>query len=425
MTPNSMTRYLPYWCFYLHQGMITALIMQGVTGYFRHAGLDLAQLSWLSLTFLPWIAKCLWAPWGERHALPLRGNPYLGSLVLLQIAMAATLIMIGVISPEHSVLTIIIALMLLALLSASHDIYADGITICTTSAASRALANTAQVGGSYLGILFGSYAFLSIAEQAGWRGGFFALAGLSLLMLILPLRYIQQSPIQHSQTPDHQSPARQSQQAARPTLNRLTLKALWPVVAFTAIFYLAMRGMMALQTVMLIDRQLSLSQLGIVMTVYSTAVSGIGIVLANVLIRRMGALRCLQPVMVVHALLAIVLAVGYPLYSLNAWIALFGVVNLAAAVGFVTLYNVLMGLVRPHQPASDYALFQSTDAAVAMIVSIAALQLAHHTNYQTTLGVLACFAVASLWPAKRLSVRLSRAFSEGITPATASQRGQD
>ncbi|QHP58931.1 MFS transporter [Pectobacterium carotovorum] len=420
MTHNSMTRYLPYWCFYLHQGMITALIMQGVAGYFRHAGLDLAQLSWLSLIFLPWIAKCLWAPWGERHALPLRGNPYLGSLVLLQIAMAATLVVIGAISPEQSVLTIVIALMLLALLSASHDIYADGITICTTSATSRALANTAQVGGSYLGILFGSYAFLSIAEQAGWRGGFFALAGLSLLMLILPLRYLQQSPIQHSQTQD-----RQSQQTTRPTLNRLTFKTLWPVLAFTAIFYLAMRGMMALQTVMLIDRQLSLSQLGLVMTVYSTAVSAVGIVLANVLIRRMGALRCLLPVMVVHALLAIVLAVGYPLYSLNAWIALFGVVNLAAAVGFVTLYNVLMGLVRPHQPASDYALFQSTDAAVAMIVSIAALQLAHHTNYQTTLGVLACFAVASLWPAKRLSVRLSRAFSEGTSPVVANQQGQD
>ncbi|GKW39428.1 MFS transporter [Pectobacterium carotovorum] len=420
MTHNSMTRYLPYWCFYLHQGMITALIMQGVAGYFRHAGLDLAQLSWLSLTFLPWIAKCLWAPWGERHALPLRGNPYLGSLVLLQIAMAATLVVIGVISPEQSVLTIVIALMLLALLSASHDIYADGITICTTNASSRALANTAQVGGSYLGILFGSYAFLSIAEQAGWRGGFFALAGLSLLMLILPLRYIQQSPIQHSQTQHHQT-----QQTTRPTLNRLTFKTLWPVLAFTAIFYLAMRGMMALQTVMLIDRQLSLSQLGIVMTVYSTAVSAVGIVLANVLIRRMGALRCLLPVMVVHALLAIVLAVGYPLYSLNAWIALFGVVNLAAAVGFVTLYNVLMGLVRPHQPASDYALFQSTDAAVAMIVSIAALQLAYHTNYQTTLGVLACFAVASLWPAKRLSVRLSRAFSEGTSPVVANQQGQD
>lgn len=186
-----------------------------------------------------------------------------------------------------------------------------------------------------------------------------------------------------------------------------------------------MRGMMALQTVMLIDQKLSLSQLGMIMTVYSTVVSGVGIVLANVLIRRMGALRCLLPVMVTHALLAVALAVGYPLFTLNLWIAIFGVVNLAAAIGFVTLYNVLMGLVSPHQPASDYALFQSTDAAVAMIVSIAALQLAHYTNYQTTLGVLACFAIASLWPAKRLSLRLSHVFSDGVTPATVSQRGQD
>lgn len=54
-----MTRYLPYWCYYLHQGMVTALVLQGVVGYFRHAGLDLAQLSWLSLTLLPWVGKFL------------------------------------------------------------------------------------------------------------------------------------------------------------------------------------------------------------------------------------------------------------------------------------------------------------------------------------------------------------------------------
>ena len=80
-----MKSYLPFWCCYLHQGMITALSLQGVLAYFRHAGMDLAQLSWLSLCMLPWVAKFLWAPWGERHALPLRGKPYLGSLVLLPV----------------------------------------------------------------------------------------------------------------------------------------------------------------------------------------------------------------------------------------------------------------------------------------------------------------------------------------------------
>lgn len=397
-----MKHYLPYWCFYLHQGMITALIMQGVAGYFRHAGLDLAQLSWLSLSFLPWIAKFLWAPWGERHAIPLRGNPYLGSLVVLQLAMALMLVVTGMLSPEGSLVTMILMLMLLVMLSASHDIYADGITICTTTASGRPLANMAQVGGSYLGILFGSFAFLSITEWAGWQSGFIALALLSLLMLIPPLCFTRPS-IRLTDTPG----------TLRPALNLMAVKALWPVLVFTAIFYLAMRGMMALQTVMLIDQKLSLSQLGLVMTLYSTFVSMVGIMLATHLIRRFGALRCLLPVMITHALLALVLAVGYPWWSLTAWIILFAVVNLAAAVGFVTLYNVLMGLVRPHQPASDYALFQSTDAAVAMIVSLAALQFAYHTSYHTTLAVLACFAVISLWPARKLSRRIFAVYHDG------------
>ncbi|GAE48591.1 hypothetical protein XPR_0267 [Xanthomonas arboricola pv. pruni MAFF 301420] len=57
-----IVRYVPHWCYYLHQGMLTALVMQGVVGYYRHAGLDLAQLSWLSLAMLPWVGKFLWAP---------------------------------------------------------------------------------------------------------------------------------------------------------------------------------------------------------------------------------------------------------------------------------------------------------------------------------------------------------------------------
>ena len=43
-----MRRYLPYWSYYLHQGMLTALMLQGVTGYFRHQGLDLACLLYTS-----------------------------------------------------------------------------------------------------------------------------------------------------------------------------------------------------------------------------------------------------------------------------------------------------------------------------------------------------------------------------------------
>ena len=389
-----MSRYLPYWCYYLHQGMLTALMLQGVTGYFRHQGLDLASLSLLSLTFLPWIGKCFWAPWCERHCLALRGNRYLGSLVLLQLGMATVLLLVSTLQPASALYPILMALMLLAVLSATHDVYADAITITTCDSHERPYANAAQVGGSYLGVVFGSLAFLYLAERWGWRAGFMGMALLSLALL-WPLRGLPAS-------------RARPQQAPPPRLDRATLRALWPALCLVAIYYLAMRGVMAVQTVMLLDHGLDFSQLGLVITLYGTVASGLGILLGSWLARRLGPWRCLLPCMLVHAGVIVAAALGVRLFDLHGWLALFAVVNVAAAIGFVTLYNLLMGQVRPHQPASDYALFQSMDAAVAMLASLAAMQVAHRAGYGGLLAGLAVIAWVSLWPARRLLEKLRR-----------------
>lgn len=391
-----MNRYLPYWSYYMHQGMISALTMQGVVGYFRHAGANLEQLSWLPLAMAPWVGKFLWAPWCERHALALRGNRYLGSLVLLQLAMAASVAAIALLSPTRAPAAIVVALTLLACLSASHGIYANGIAIRTTDTRSRPLANVAQVGGSYLGIPLGSFVFLSIAAHAGWRDGFLAIAGLSLL-LVLPSLLIR--------LPTPAAPA----DAAPPRLGWHELHGIGPALALTAIYLVAIRGMMALQTVLLVDAGLSLDTLGEVIVVYSTLASGIGIALGGWAARRFGAWRCVLPVMSVFPLLAGALALGYARFDAYAWMVAFAFVNVAASAGFVTLYNVLMSLARPHQPASDYALFQSTDMAVGMLTSMAVLRISYHTGYQPVLALLAALGAVSLWPALRLYRRLAAA----------------
>ncbi|MFJ4142892.1 MFS transporter [Pseudomonas sp. NPDC089734] len=400
-----MSRYLPYWCYYLHQGMLTALMLQGVVGYFRHHGLDLASLSLLSLTFLPWVGKFLWAPWCERHSITLRGNRYLGSLVLLQLCMATSLLALGFLAPEHSIYPIMAGLMLLALLSASHDIYADGITITTCDAASRPYANTAQVGGSYLGVVFGSFVFLFLAERWGWQAGFTAMAAISLLLL-LPVGLLPAS-------------TASDERAIQPRLNLSSFTALWPALCLTAIYYLAMRGLMAIQTVLLLDQGLGLEDLGLVSTLYGTLASALGVLIGGWMAKRFGAWRCLLPSMAIHAAIAVSAALGARLYDLTTWLALFALVNVAAAISFVTLYNLLMGVVRPYQPASDYALLQSVDAAIAMLGSMAALQVAHYLGYPSLLAILAAIACLCLWPALRLRRRLERTHSASTstTPA--------
>lgn len=392
-----MRRHLPYWCYYAHQGMVSALTLQGVVGYFRHSGLDLAQLSWLPLTMTPWVAKFLWAPWCERHAIGLRGHPYLGSLVLLQLAMAAVLGALGLLSPGGAIGAVAVALTLLSFLSASHGVYANGIVITTTDERDRPFANAAQVGGSYLGLALGSFAFLAIADRAGWGYGFAAVALCSALLLLPPLA------IRQAATPAEPAPPQQAR------LGPDALGRLWPVLTLTAIFYLAMRGVMAVQTVILADQGYSLTRLGEIIMIYSTAASGAGVVLGGWLARRLGAWRSLPVVMALHAVLITLGAAAYPALDPAGLAGLFGLLNVAAATGFVVLYNGLMGLVRPHQPASDYALFQSVDMAVAMLTSMAALRLAHLAGYAQTLAVLAAIAVAVLWPAQRLLRRIAAA----------------
>ena len=406
----SMKRYLPFWCCYLHQGMITALSLQGIVAYFRYAGMDLAQLSWLSLCMLPWVAKFMWAPWGERHALPLRGTPYLGSLVLLQLAMALLLAGMAWCVPGTSIGSILVLLILLSVLSASHDIYADGMTICSTNASTRPYANVAQVGGSYLGILFGSFAFLLLAQYLGWSRAFLGMAALSVLLL-LPLLL----------PPLLRKPAQCQPDVARRSahLNLSGIQAMWPALALTALYYPAMRGVLALQTVILVDQGQSSHALGPTMFVYSTIASGIGVLLGGWLAKRLGALRCLLPVMALQAALAMLLALGYSYYALRTWLLLFAVVNVAAAIGFVTLYNVLMGQVRAQQPASDYALLQSVDAALSMLMMLAALRLSNQIGYQCVLALLALLGIASLWLVSHLLRQLVPQLLSQVSTAVA------
>ncbi len=389
-----MKRYLSYWSYYTHQGMVSALTMQGVVGYFRHGGANLAQLSWLSITMLPWAAKFLWAPWCERHALPLRNNRYQGSLVLLQLGMAALIAGIGLLSPTHALGPIIISLTLLTLLSASHGIYANGITICTTDTRTRPLANVAQVGGTYLGIPLGSFVFLTIAENAGWCYGFTGIAALSLLLLIPPLLVPQ---------PMRALPPG----SARPRFSWRDLRGIHYALTLSAIYLVTIRGLMALQTVLLIDAGLSLSALGEAIVAYSTLASGIGIMIGGWATRHFGAWRCIVPIKLSFPLIAGMFAIGYPHFDTYGWIVAFGIVNVAAAIGFVALYNVLMGLARAHQPASDYALFQSIDIAVGILISIAVLRISHYIGYRPTLALLTALATLSVWPAIRLCRQLA------------------
>lgn len=401
---------VPFWCFYIHQGMVTALIARGAGAYFRQQGWSLAALSYLSLAMLPWALKGLWAATAERHAVGLRGNRYLGSLAMLQLAMAAVMLVTGHLTPASTpayAVYVVVALLALATISATHDIFADGIVIGTTKPAARPVASMAQVGGSYIGYMACPPLFLAVAQASGWTTALAALSMLSLLLLLPPLRLCQPlsgRPHRRALPPPASSTSRHG-----------TLRALWPALCLAGIAYPAMRAMMALEAPLLIDLGLSLQETGAVLALFASGGSALGIVAGGWMVRRLPSGAALQWICVCHITIPAIGFVLYPMLGVAGWQVLIVLGNLAAAAGFVVVYRVLMDLVRPARPAADYALFQSIDAAVAVCMSLGALQLANLTGYRCVLALLAVLAVASCLAIFRLIPHLACA----ATPAAA------
>ena len=394
---------VPFWCFYIHQGMVTALIARGAGAYFRQQGWSLAALSYLSLAMLPWALKGLWAASAERHAVGLRGNRYLGSLAMLQLAMAAVMLVTGHLTPASTPAYVVVALLALATISATHDIFADGIVIGTTKPAARPVASMAQVGGSYIGYMACPPLFLAVAQASGWTAALAALSVLSLLLLLPPLRLCQ--PLS----------GRPFRRALPPPASSTSLRALWPALCLAGIAYPAMRAMMALEAPLLIDLGLSLQETGAVLALFASGGSALGILAGGWMARRLPPGAALQWICVCQVTIPAIGFVLYPMLGVAGWQVLIVLGNLAAAAGFVVVYRVLMDQVRPARPAADYALLQSIDAAVAICMFLGALQLANFTGYRCVLALLAVLAVASCLAIFRLIPHLACA----ATPAAA------
>ena len=378
---NTIFRYLPFFSFYLHQGMITALALQGIVGYFRNEGMNLAQLSWLYIVMIPWIGKFIWSPFFERNSLTLFKIRYLGSLVLIQVVIILFFVVGSFIKITTPMWIIISFLTLLMFLSSLHGIYANGILLRSFKKDDHSYATVVQIGGSYSGILLGVFAFLTITRYTSWQIGFLFMAGASSLLL-LSIFFLNNI-------------AEMSSDSKKPSFSFFCLKEIWPGILLSAIYYIANRGLMSLETVFLIDQGLSISKVGTILTINNTVFSGIGILLGGFIIRKWNTLQCIITVMLVNFIIASLFIVGQSQFSLAGWILLYAIFSIFAAVGFVTLYTILMSMVRPHQPASDYALFQSIDMSVAMIMSFIAVRVAQY-GYDVSYSLMASISLLSI-----------------------------
>ena len=173
---------------YTIQSLVGMFTLQGLQAVLRSEGISTSQIGLFYLAMLPWAIKFLWAPYIEakrkRSGLVSHGR-------LIVLAQSSIIIILAGLAQSSAIeqpKLLFIGVFLLALLSTIADISTDGLAVDQLPKHHRYLGNTMQVGGAYIGALFGGGLFIYLTGAYQWHIALLVLISLIILMS-LPTAY--------------------------------------------------------------------------------------------------------------------------------------------------------------------------------------------------------------------------------------------
>lgn len=165
---------------YLAQGLPYGFFTQALPVLLREAGYSLKMISALSLLYLPWALKFLWAPYLDHTSTRKRW------LLSLQISSVAGALLLTQLDLAQNFAVLLVAAFAFNIIAASQDAVTDGLTVRMLNTRELGLGNAIQVGGYRVGMILGAGLLLWIFAKTNWQIMFACMAGL-LALTVLPV----------------------------------------------------------------------------------------------------------------------------------------------------------------------------------------------------------------------------------------------
>jgi MFS transporter (putative signal transducer) len=172
--------------FYVVQAMPMHFFYVALPAILREAGVPLTAIGLVSLVYLPWALKVMWAPLVDRWRLGGR-VPYRNWVILMQALAAAGFLASATLTVATDVSWVLGAAVVIAFACATQDVAMDGWAASTLRGTGMTWGNVAQGAGGALGGLMGGGLILAFYGPFGWSGlclilaGVMALSGLTAL----------------------------------------------------------------------------------------------------------------------------------------------------------------------------------------------------------------------------------------------------
>lgn len=359
--------YMVLFALYWAQGLPVGFMTHALPVILRHEGVSLTQIGGLGLLMLPWSLKVLWAPWIDRVGHEKKW------IVILQIGMIMLLMGLSFFPftqlQEPSVLMSLAAILLIMnLMGATQDIATDAWAVKTLDTQQQHWGNTLQVIGSRLGFIVGGGMMLWWFELWSWQIAFLLLA---MLVIFNSCAIFLQRPAPHLQ--------RQRVSWNRQYI-RIQLKQFWQDPNLRLWFWVLISFKMvdglsgALFKPMMVDLGLSLSQIGLYITMLGAIAALLGAGLAGFLLKYYSRASLLWYLSVLKLMslggyiyLASVLSKNATTHT--AWIYLINAIeDTLAAMLLVVMLTLIMQHSRKSYAGTDFTLQVALMATVSGVL---------------------------------------------------------
>lgn len=391
---------------YAAQGITGSMVQTALPTALRDSGMALDSLGLLYLLYLPWALKFLWAPAVDRFSVVRLGRRRFWLLVC-QSGLVACFLAAAFTPPDTRLPALMAILLLIAVLASIQDIATDALAVEATASERRGFVSGAGVGGAYLGFLVGIGLWLPVYAAAGWATAMAVMAGclaIATLPALFARRLDRTTPLSADRTPDTPRPS---------VLAGLRNPTLRSGLLFLVVYQAGLRLGIALLGPFLVDAGLSLTEIGWLKGTGGAIVGFMAAVAGGFVVRRVGPRWSLAGCALAQAAiyLLIALAAARGLGNGAVLVALMLALSAVTSLAFVALYTAMMGWCNPAQTGTDFALLQSADAIVAIVLAALAGLVSEHFGHAVNFSASAVLLVAGAGAAlfvTRLSAKAPR-----------------
>ncbi len=178
---------------YMSQGLPFGFFSQALPILMRQEGRSLPDISKATWLMIPWALKFLWAPLVDRYHIARFGRrrSWILPLQALSILLATGLFWLG---GGASIGTLMAALFVTNLISATQDIATDGLAVEVLADKERGYGNSVQVAGYRAGMILGGGVLLAVYDKLGPPITFLSMAAM-LALATLPIVLHREKPV--------------------------------------------------------------------------------------------------------------------------------------------------------------------------------------------------------------------------------------